>query len=79
MHKGSIYLIPNFITSDSDKSHLSTEVEKLIFHINIFIVENIRSARRFIRKIDREKNIDEILFFEYGKHNNLNFENDILV
>ncbi len=78
MHKGSIYLIPNFITSDSDKSHLSTEVEKLIFHINIFIVENVRSARRFIRKIDREKNIDEILFFEYGKYNNLNFENDIL-
>tara|TARA_B100001564_G_scaffold312545_1_gene285509 strand:- start:3108 stop:3812 length:705 start_codon:yes stop_codon:yes gene_type:complete len=78
LHKGSIYLIPNFITSDSDKSHLSTEVEKLIFHINIFIVENVRSARRFIRKIDREKNIDEILFFEYGKYNNLNFENDIL-
>ena len=78
MNKGSIYLIPNFITSDSDKSHLSTEVEKLIFHINIFIVENVRSARRFIRKIDREKNIDEILFFEYGKYNNLNFENDIL-
>jgi len=78
LHKGSIYLIPNFITSDSDKSYLSTEVEKLIFHINIFIVENIRSARRFIRKIDKEKNIDEILFFEYGKYNNLNFENDIL-
>lgn len=78
MHKGRIYLIPNFITSDSDKNHLSTEVEKLIFHINIFIVENTRSARRFIRKIDKEKNIDEILFFEYGKYNNLNFENDIL-
>ena len=78
MHKGKIYLIPNFITSDSDKSNLSTEVEKLIFQINIFIVENIRSARRFIRKIDKEKNIDKILFFEYGKHNNLNFENDIL-
>lgn len=78
MNKGSIYLIPNFITIDNDKSYLSYEVEKIIFQINIFIVENIRSARRFIRKIDKEKNIDEIIFFEYGKHSNLNFEKDIL-
>ena len=78
MNKGSIYLIPNFITIDNDKSYLSYEVEKIICRINIFIVENIRSARRFIRKIDKEKNIDEIIFFEYGKHSNLNFEKDIL-
>lgn len=78
MNKGSIYLIPNFITSDNDKSCLSYKVEKIICRINIFIVENIRSARRFIRKVDKEKNIDEILFFEYGKHSNLNFEKDIL-
>ena len=78
MNKGSIYLIPNFITSDNDKSYLSYEVEKIIFQINIFIVENIRSARRFIRKIDKEKNIDNILFFDYGKYSKLNFEKDIL-
>ena len=78
LNKGSIYLIPNFITSDNDKSYLSYEVEKIIFQINIFIVENIRSARRFIRKIDKEKNIDNILFFEYGKYSKLNFEKDIL-
>ena len=78
LNKGSIYLIPNFITIDNDKSYLSYEVEKIICRINIFIVENIRSARRFIRKIDKEKNIDEIIFFEYGKHSKLNFEKDIL-
>ena len=78
MNNGKIYLIPNFITSDNDKSHLSYEVENIICKINIFVVENIRSARRFIRKIDKEKNIDEVLFFEYGKYSNLNFEKDIL-
>ena len=78
LNKWSIYLIPNFITLDNDKSYLSYEVEKIICRINIFIVENIRSSRRFIRKIDKEKNIDEIIFFEYGKYSNLNFEKDIL-
>lgn len=36
--------------------------------IRHFIVENIRSARRFLRQTDREFPIDESTFCEMGKH-----------
>ena len=36
--------------------------------IRHFIVENVRSARRFLRQTDREFPIDESTFCEMGKH-----------
>jgi 16S rRNA (cytidine1402-2'-O)-methyltransferase len=36
--------------------------------IRHFIVENIRSARRFLRQVDREFPIDDSQFYEMGKH-----------
>ena len=36
--------------------------------IHHFIVENIRSARRFLRQTDRTFPIDDTTFFEMGKH-----------
>lgn len=36
--------------------------------IRHFIVENVRSARRFLRQTDREFPIDESMFYEMGKH-----------
>ena len=36
--------------------------------IRHFIVENVRSARRFLRQTDREFPIDDSTFYEMGKH-----------
>jgi 16S rRNA (cytidine1402-2'-O)-methyltransferase len=36
--------------------------------IRHFIVENIRSARRFLRQVDRQFPIDDSTFYEMGKH-----------
>ncbi len=42
-----------------------------ILSIKYFIVENIRSARRFLKKTDASINIDDLTFYELNKHTNL--------
>ena len=41
---------------------------EIVRQIKYFIVENIRTARRFLRRMDREFPIDDCTFFEMGKH-----------
>ena len=43
-----------------------------------FIVENVRTARRHIKKIYPDKNINNTTFYTYGKNNHLNLENEFL-
>lgn len=40
----------------------------IIRNIKFFIVEDLRSARRFLKKVDREIDIDTLTFFAMGKH-----------
>ena len=78
MKKGKLYLIPSLLGNSDIHSSLPNSVQKNIQEINIFIVENIRSARRFIREIDKEKDIDDCTFYAFGKYNKLNLEEDFL-
>jgi 16S rRNA (cytidine1402-2'-O)-methyltransferase len=36
--------------------------------ISHFVVEDVRSARRFLKKVDKSINIDELTFYPMGKH-----------
>ena len=40
----------------------------LIRHIRHFIVEDVRTARRFLKKADREIDIDSLTFYPLNKH-----------
>ena len=60
------------------KTSLPDIIRNHIQEINIFIVENVRSARRFIKKVHKEKDIDNIIFYAYGKHDKLDLEEDFL-
>lgn len=69
--KGSLYLIPCPIVEwemDTIAPRTLTELYKLDF----FVVERLRTARRFIAKTDHPKAIDELTFFEYDKHDPMN-------
>ena len=59
---GKVYMIPTVLAEGSQEQTLPTEIAKKVNELNIFAVENIRSARRFIRSVDKEKVIDEIDF-----------------
>lgn len=78
MNKGNLYLIPTVIGDGTQKETLTSPIIKAVQKINVFIVENIRTTRRYIRTIDKEKNIDNITFYCFGKHNNIDLEKDFL-
>ena len=78
MTKGKLYLIPTILSEKSQEATLPTIITKYIREIDIFIVENIRTARRHIKQIFREKNINNSIFYAYGKHHTLNLEHDFL-
>jgi len=78
LDKGKLYLIPTILGEGTQETTLPSPILKAIKEIDIFIVENLRTARRHIKKIDREKNIDTTTFYSYGKHDTLNLEQDFL-
>ena len=78
MKQGKLYLIPTIIGEGTEEKTLSSFVRDKIKGVNIFIVENIRTSRRFIKKIYKEKDIDSSLFYSYGKHDKLNLEEEFL-
>lgn len=67
--KGKLYLIPttlgDFNTIDKTIPVYNIEV---IHSLKIFIVENVRTARRFLSKARHPVAIDKMTFYELGKH-----------
>lgn len=66
--KGIIYLIPNTLGESPIDYNLPEENIRLINAIKHFIVEDIRTARRFLKKVNKEIDIDSLKFFVLDKH-----------
>ena len=64
----ALYLIPVTLGETPIEQVLPSYNHEVIMGIRDFIVEDIRSARRFLRKTDKTFPIDESTFFEMGKH-----------
>jgi 16S rRNA (cytidine1402-2'-O)-methyltransferase len=65
---GNIYLIPVTLGGDDFRKVIPEKVINLTKILRYFIVEDLRSARRFLRLIEKEFPIDESMFFELNKH-----------
>jgi 16S rRNA (cytidine1402-2'-O)-methyltransferase len=65
---GRIYLVPVTLGGDDFLKVIPQRVISLTRELRYFIVEDIRSARRFLRMIDKEFPIDESQFFELNEH-----------
>ena len=65
---GCIYLIPVVLGGDNFDAVIPSEVLRITRDLRVFIVENIRSARRYLRLIDKEFPIDECTFFVLDEH-----------
>ena len=79
MTKGKLILIPTVIGENTAKETLPSIIIDTIKNTDIYIVENIRSARRFIKKIYAKKNIEETIFYAYGKYDSIDYEKDLLL
>ncbi len=64
----NLYLIPITLGESELESVIPVSQTAIIHSISHFIVENIRTARRFLKKVDREIDIDALYFYELNKH-----------
>lgn len=63
-----LYLIPTTLGDTGIERVLPPDLTVLISSIKVFIVENIRTARRFLKKVNQSIVIDELTFFELNEH-----------
>ncbi len=68
MEQGTIYMIPVTLGGEVIEDVIPTNVQTIATGLRCFIVENVKSARRFLRKIDREFPIDDCQFFEINRN-----------
>lgn len=68
MLEPALYLIPVTLGDTPIERVLPAYNKEVIFGIRHFIVENIRSARRFLKKVDSSIDIDALSFFELNQH-----------
>ncbi len=76
--KGKLYLIPNSLGSDDLNSILPQGNFDIIKSIQTFIVEDLRTARRFLSKAGHAGNIDQLEFYVLNEHTNTNEISDYL-
>jgi len=65
---GLLYLIPTTLGDTTIQAVIPQDVQQIVGSLRHFVVENIRSARRYLRKIDKAFPIDQSTFFELNKH-----------
>lgn len=68
LRMAKLYLIPTTLGDTRIERVLPPDLTALISSIPVFIVENIRTARRFLKKVNPEIVIDNLKFFELNEH-----------
>ncbi|MDX8339808.1 SAM-dependent methyltransferase [Draconibacterium sp. IB214405] len=66
----TLYLVPNVLAEGEWQIVMPAQVETILTQTKYFIVENVRTARRFMKQVNREINIDECTFYEINKRTN---------
>lgn len=64
----ALYLIPVTLGDTPVSQVLPSYNHDVIMAIRHFIVEEVRSARRFLKKVDADIDIDQLTFYPMGKH-----------
>ncbi|MEQ8241206.1 MAG: SAM-dependent methyltransferase [Cyclobacteriaceae bacterium] len=60
--KGNLYLIPSFLSESNDASFIAPMVKDVVCNLDHFLVENIRTSRRFISDLKLGIDISELEF-----------------
>ena len=67
MSKGTIYLLPITMGEYNMETTIPAGVQKIMDDVEVFIVENIKTTRRYLRKVNSTYPIDEKEFFIIDK------------
>lgn len=68
MIEPALYLIPVTLGDTPINQVIPAYNHDVIVEIRHFIVENIRSARRFLKKVEQSIDIDSLTFYELNQH-----------
>lgn len=71
MLEAGLYLIPTQLSDVSLDRVLPAHNIEVVRGIRYFVVESVRSARRFLKKCDRDIDIDSLTFHELNEHTDL--------
>lgn len=63
-----VYLLPVTLGSTPLSQVLPSYNTEIITNIRHFIVEEVRTARRFLKTVDKNIDIDQLTFYPMGKH-----------
>lgn len=74
----ALYLIPVTLGETDIEKVLPSYNHDIIVNIKHFIVENIRSARRFLKKVEKSIDIDTLTFYELNRHTDRKFIGEYL-
>ena len=65
---GTLYLIPSTLGEDSPLNVMPPVIVHVIDNLKYYIVEDVRTARRFLKKMDKAIVIDDLEFLVLNEH-----------
>ncbi|HSG68648.1 MAG TPA: SAM-dependent methyltransferase [Bacteroidales bacterium] len=68
MDPGTLYLIPTPLGDGPVEAVMPANLNAVVSSLRYFVVEDLRTARRFIKKLDRDFDIDGSEFFQLNEH-----------
>ena len=66
--KGILYLVPNTLGNPDTSATIPGGITARVNSIKVFVVEDLRNARRYLKNLNREINIDQLTFHELNEH-----------
>ncbi len=66
--KGALYLIPTPLGDVSIDQVIPAYNLEIIYRLDVFIVEELRTARRFLKKCGYKKDFDSVTFYTLNEH-----------
>lgn len=62
MPKGKLFLIPNVLAENTAQFIISPQIKEIVSHTRVYLVENLRTARRYISSLKLGVTIEELHF-----------------
>ncbi|NCB07512.1 MAG: SAM-dependent methyltransferase [Bacteroidia bacterium] len=63
-----LFLVPNVLSEGDWQNVLPSGIFSIVTQTKYFIVEDVRTARRFLKQVNKEIDIDTLTFFELNKY-----------
>lgn len=66
--QGELYLVPNTLGNPDTFQTIPGAIREKVSSIEVFIVENLRNARRYLKQLNPQIDIDRLTFHELNEH-----------